>query len=78
MKKVVLIEILCLKKKKRKSTKKELNCTFIRINTSKENYDADHKASTIQTFISQFKENKIKERNSKIKKRDNKIKALED
>ena len=57
--------------KKDKALEKELNCTFIRINTSREIYDAGYEASRIQVFISQFKENKIKER-------DNKIKALED
>ena len=38
----------------------KLNCEFIRINTSKEGYDADYEASRIQVFISKFKENKIK------------------
>ena len=50
-----------------KALEKELNCTFIRINTSRKNYDADYEASRIQVFISQFKENKIKERDNKIK-----------
>ena len=58
MKKVILIEILNLKKKKTRGTRKKLNCTFIRINTSKENYDADYEVSRIQMFISQFKDNK--------------------
>ena len=62
---------LIFEEKRQKALEKKLNCTFIRINTSKENYDADYEASRIQVFISQFKENKIKER-------DNKIKALED
>ena len=57
--------------KRQKALEKELNCTFIRINTIREKSDADYEASRIQVFISQFKENKIKER-------DNKIKALED
>ena len=42
---------------------------IVRINTSKENYDADYEASRIQTFISKFK-NKEKEnevKNQKIK-----------
>ena len=50
-----------------KALEKKLNCKFIRINTSRENYDADYEASRIQVFISQFKENKIKERDNKIK-----------
>ena len=62
---------LILEDKRRNALEKKLNCKFIRINTSRENYDADYEASRIQVFISQFKENKIKER-------DNKIKALED
>ena len=71
MKKVILTEALFFRKK-RKSTRKKLNCEFIRINTSRENYDADYEASRIQTFISKFKdkekENKIKELEDKIKK----------
>ena len=47
---------------------KKLNCTFIRINTSKENYDTDYDASRIQTFISNFNTNKIKKLEGKIKK----------
>ena len=62
---------LIFEEKRQKALEKKLNCEFIRINTSRENYDADYEASRIQVFISQFKENKIKER-------DNKIKALED
>ena len=53
------IEILFLKKKT-KSTIKELNCKFIKINTSRKNYDADYEASRIQIFISRFKENEVK------------------
>ena len=56
------------KKKKRKETlEKKRNCTFIRINTSKENFDVDYEASRIQTFISQFKDNKNKELEDEIK-----------
>ena len=58
---------LIFEEKRQKALEKKLNCTFIRINTSKENYDADYEASRIQVFISQFKENKIKERDNKIK-----------
>ena len=67
MKKVILIETLNLKKKTR-GIRKKLNCTFIRINTSRENFDVDYEASRIQTFISQFKDNKNKELQDKIKK----------
>ena len=67
MKKVILIETLNLKKKTG-GIRKKINCTFIRINTSKLNYDADYEVSRIQTFISNFNKNKIKERDNKIKK----------
>ena len=43
MKKIILIETLFLKKKTR-GTRKKLNCTFIRIKTSKENFDIDYEA----------------------------------
>ena len=71
-KKVILTGPLFLKKKRQKALEKKLNCEFIRINTSRENYDADYEASRIQTFISKFKdkenENKIKELEDEIKK----------
>ena len=51
-----------------KGIRKKLNCTFIRINTSRENFDVDYEASRIQTFISQFKDNKNKELEDEIKK----------
>ena len=69
---------LIFEEKRQKALEKKLNCTFIRINTSRENFDADYEASEIQTFISQFKDNKIKERDNKIKEIDNKNKELED
>ena len=53
--------------KREEALEKKLNCTFIRFNTSKENFDVDYEASRIQTFISQFKENKIKEKYNKNK-----------
>ena len=56
------------KKKRQKALEKKLNCEFIRINTNKENYDADYEASRIQTFISNFNKNKIKELEDEIKK----------
>ena len=66
MKKVILTEILFWRKKT-KGIRKKLYCTFTTINTSKENYDADYEASRIQTFISNFNKNKIKELEDKIK-----------
>ena len=56
------------KKKRQKALEKKLNCEFIRINTNKENYDADYEASRIQTFISNFNKSKIKELEDEIKK----------
>ena len=46
---------------------------IVRINTSKENYDADYEASRIQTFISKFKN---KEKENEVKKLEDKIKKL--
>ena len=56
---------------------KIINCTFIRFNTSKENFNAEYEASKIQTFISQFKDNKIKEKDIKNIELEDKIKKLE-
>ena len=67
---------LFLNKKDKRHQKKKLNCTFIRINTSKENFDVDYEASRIQTFISQFKDNKIKEIDNKNKELEDEIKKL--
>ena len=67
MKKVTLIETL-FEKKRQEALEKELNCTFIRINTSRENYNADYEANRTQAFISQFKENKIKALEYEMKK----------
>ena len=69
---------LIFEEKRQKALEKKLNCTFIRINTSKEIFNVDHQASRIKTFISQFKDNKIKEKDNEIKKKDNKNKKLED
>ena len=68
MKKVILIETLNLKKKRQEALEKKLNCTFIRINTSKENFDVDYEASRIQTFISRFKDNRNKKLEDEIEK----------
>ena len=48
-------------KKKTRSTRKNLNRKFIRINSSKENYDADYEIGRIQAFISKFKNKKLRE-----------------
>ena len=59
---------LIFEEKRQKALEKKLNCEFIRINTSRENYDASYEASRIQTFISNSNKNKIKELEDKIKK----------
>ena len=75
---------LIFEQKRQEALEKKLNCKFIRINTSRENFDADYEASEIQAFISRFKDNEIKERDNKnkkledeIKEKDNKNKQLE-
>ena len=59
---------LIFEEKRQKALEKKLNCTFVRINTSKENFDVDYEASRIQTFISQFKDNKNKKLEDEIEK----------
>ena len=59
---------LIFEKKRQKVLEKKINCEFIRINTSRENYDANYEASRIQTFISNSNKNKIKELEDEIKK----------
>ena len=69
-----------MKKKRQEALEKKLGCIFIRINTSdaKRGYDTDYEVSKIQIFISEFKDNTIKEKDNTIKEKDNKIKELED
>ena len=67
---------LIFEEKRQKALEKRLNCEFITINTSRENYDTSY-ASRIQVFISKFKN---KEKENKIKKlkdeKENEIKKL--
>ena len=60
-----LMQAQCTDYKKKQHTKgiikKKLNCKFIRINTSRKNYNPDYEASRIHT-------NKIKELEDKFKK----------
>ena len=58
MKKDILTGILFLKKKRQEALEKKLDCKFI--NTSKENY-VDYEIGRIQTFISKFKNKKLRE-----------------
>ena len=67
---------LIFEQKRQEAVEKNLNCTFIRINTSGKNYDIDCEASKIQMFISNFNKNKIKERENKIKELEDEIKKL--
>ena len=71
---------LTFEEKRQKALEKKLNCEFIRINTSRESYDADYGVSRIQTFIKfkdkeKEKENKKNKRYKKTKRRNIKIKT---
>ena len=61
-------------KLRQEALKKQLNCKFIRIKTSKENFIIDYEVSRIELFIGQFKDNEIKERDNKNKELEDKIK----
>ena len=61
MKKDILTEILFLKKKRQEALEKKNDCKFIRINTNKENYNADYEIGRIQTFICDLKNKKLRE-----------------
>ena len=65
---------LTFERKRQEALEKKLGCKFIRINTSKEGYNADYEASRVQTFISNFKKKLKKLENES----DKKIKGLED
>ena len=67
---------LIFEEKRQKALEKKLGCKFIRINTSKEGYDADYEASRIKTFISKFKDRQIKKLNKKLKKQEDRIEKL--
>ena len=45
---------------------------------SKEGYNADYEASRMQTFISKFKERRLKKLNKKLKELEDKIEKLTD
>ena len=66
---------LVFKEKREEALEKKLSCKFIRINMSKEDYDADYEASRIQTFISKFKDRQLKELKKKLEETENKIKT---
>ena len=64
------------KDKRQKVLGKKLSCKLLRINTSKEGYNADYEASRIQTFISKFKDIQLKKLIKKLKELDGKIEKL--
>ena len=76
MKKAIVTETLFLRRKDKKHLKKKLACKFIRINTSKEGYDADYEACRIQTFISKFKDRQLKELKKKLEELEDKTEKL--
>ena len=51
---------LIFEEKRQEAQEKKLGHKFIRINMSKEGYDAAYEASRIQTFITKFKERQLK------------------
>ena len=53
-------------RKRQEALEKKLDCKFIWINTSKENYDADYEIDGIQTFISELKNKKLRKLEKKI------------
>ena len=65
---------LIFEEKRQKALEEKLNCTFIRNNTSKENYDPDYEASRIQTFISKFKDKEKENEGKKLEDEINKLK----
>ena len=67
MKKGILTEILILKKRQ-DALEKKPDCNFIRINPSKENYDAHYEIGRIQIFISGFKNKRLRELEAELKK----------
>ena len=67
---------LIFEEKRQKALEKKLRCEFIKINKSKEGYDAVYEASRIQTFISKFKDRQLKELNRKLKELEDKIEKL--
>ena len=56
MENIILTEDFIFEEKRQEALENKLHFEFIRINTSKENYDADYEGSRIPTFISKFKD----------------------
>ena len=72
---------LIFEEKRQEALEKKIYCKFIRINTSKR-YDEDYEIGRIQTFISKFKNRKLRklekksnQKNKRIRRRNKKIKT---
>ena len=71
MKKVILTKMLFLRKKdkeksiRKKALGKKLGRKFVRVNTSKKSYNASIKLVEYKTFISEFKNEKLKQKQKK-------------
>ena len=80
MKKVILTDAILLRKKDKKHQKKNLDCKFIRTNTSnaKNEYELDYEVGDVQTFIDELKNKKIKKLEKKLKNEKDKDKELKE
>ena len=58
---------LVYEKKRKEVLEKKLACNFVRTNHSKENYYVFYEIAIVQTFISEFKNQKVKELEEEIK-----------
>ena len=71
MKKHILTEILFLKKKWQEALEKKLDCKFIRINASKENYEADYEILRIQNLLVSLKTKELEKDIKQLKEKNN-------
>ena len=69
---------IIFEEKRQEALEKKLSCKFIRIDTSNEERgsDTDYEFSKMHTFISKFKNKKIKGKENKIKELKDEIKNL--
>ena len=75
-----LIKKTCLQRpyfeeKRQKALEKKLGCKFIRNDTGKR-YDDDYEIGKIQTFISKFKDKKLKKLHKNLNQLEDKIEKL--
>ena len=54
------LELMFIFAEKKRSTRKKPDCTFIRINTSKDGYDANYEICKIKLFIKKSKKRKLR------------------